>query len=43
VATTEALSDWLTAQGASVTRIWHEGGHELRDEELAAARDFLSR
>ncbi|MEQ1771152.1 MAG: alpha/beta hydrolase [Devosia sp.] len=41
-ATTEALIDWFTAQGAEVTPLWHDGGHELRQEEMLAARDFLS-
>jgi phospholipase/carboxylesterase len=27
---------------ADVTVEWHEGGHELRPTEIAAARQFLS-
>jgi phospholipase/carboxylesterase len=38
---TEALADWYRAQGAEVSQLWHAGGHELRQEELLAARDFL--
>lgn len=38
---TEALSAYLMAQGAEVTLSWHEGGHEIRREELLAIRDFL--
>lgn len=39
---TEALAAYLRAQGAEVTLAWHEGGHELRREELLAIRDFLA-
>jgi phospholipase/carboxylesterase len=39
---TQALADWYTAQGASVTQVWHPGGHEVRQEELLAARDFFA-
>ena len=38
---TQKLADWYTGQGASVTLFWHEGGHEVRNEELAAIRDHL--
>jgi len=38
---TQKLADWYTGQGASVTLFWHEGGHEVRNEELAAIRDYL--
>lgn len=41
-ATTEALSAYFSAQEATVTVVWHEGGHEIRPEELLAAREFLS-
>ncbi len=40
-ALTERLAAYLEAQGAAVTSFWHEGGHELRQEELLAVRDFL--
>lgn len=39
---TEALVAWLEAQGADVTTFWHDGGHEIRQEELLAVRDYLS-
>lgn len=39
---TQKLADWLTAQGADVTLFWHEGGHEIRQEELLAIRDWLA-
>lgn len=42
VAATEALLEYFTANGASAELVWHDGGHELRREELLAARDFLS-
>jgi phospholipase/carboxylesterase len=38
----EALAGWLQGQGAEVSLHWHEGGHEIRQDELLAARDFLS-
>lgn len=39
---TQRLADWYGAQGADVELFWHEGGHELRQEELLKARDFLA-
>lgn len=36
------LAAWLEAQGAEVSLVWHDGGHEIRQEELLAARDFLA-
>ena len=39
---TQALADWLKGQGADVTLFWHDGGHELRQEELLAMRDFFA-
>ncbi|HEV7275734.1 MAG TPA: alpha/beta hydrolase [Devosiaceae bacterium] len=40
---TEALADWYRKQGAELELFWHDGGHEIRQEELAAARAFLDR
>jgi phospholipase/carboxylesterase len=40
---TQALVDWLKSQGADVTLFWHDGGHEIRQEELLAVRDWLTR
>ncbi len=40
-AMTQALHDHFAANGADTRLFWHEGGHELRQEELLAARDFL--
>ncbi|MDB5539962.1 MAG: Esterase [Devosia sp.] len=39
----EALAAYFKAQGAETTLFWHEGGHEIRREELLAIRDFLAR
>ena len=39
---TEALAGWYRSQGAATEIFWHEGGHELRPEELAAAQRFLA-
>ncbi len=39
---TEALVAWFEAQGADVTVFWHDGGHEIRQEELLAVRDWLA-
>ncbi|MHB1109783.1 MAG: alpha/beta hydrolase [Devosia sp.] len=39
---TQRLADYFTAQGADVRLFWHKGGHEIRQEELLAIRDFLA-
>lgn len=39
---TEAFAAWLKQQGADVTVFWHDGGHELRQDELIAVRDYLA-
>jgi len=39
---TQALGDYFTGQGASADIVWHDGGHELRQEELVAAQGFLA-
>jgi phospholipase/carboxylesterase len=36
----ELLAAYLKEQGADVTVFWHEGGHEIRREELIAVRDW---
>ncbi len=41
VGTTEALLAYFEAQGANVEIAWHDGGHEVRPEEVAAAAAFL--
>jgi phospholipase/carboxylesterase len=40
---TQKLADWFKAQGADTTLFWHNGGHEIRQEELVAIRDYLNR
>ena len=42
-AATEALASYFKAQGAAVDLVWHDGGHDLRQSELIAARDLFSR
>jgi phospholipase/carboxylesterase len=39
---TSRLEAYLRAEGADVTMEWHEGGHELRPNEIAAAKNFLA-
>jgi phospholipase/carboxylesterase len=39
---TEQLGAYFTAQGARAAIAWHEGGHEIRQNEVQAARDFLA-
>ncbi|WP_163265685.1 alpha/beta hydrolase [Chelativorans alearense] len=39
---TERLMAHLGAAGAESEIVWHEGGHEVRPEEPAAARRFLA-
>jgi phospholipase/carboxylesterase len=38
---TQKLADWYKAQGALVTQVWHDGGHEISNDELVAVRDYL--
>lgn len=38
---TERLNAALRDKGAAVDLVWHDGGHEIRPGELAAARDFF--
>lgn len=40
---TQSLVDYFEAQGTKTELLWHEGGHELRTEELRAAQAFLAR
>ena len=39
---TSRLESYLRQLRADVTVEWHEGGHEIRQNELAAAKDFLA-
>lgn len=38
---TQALADYFTNNSAETQLTWHDGGHELRQEELAAIQRFL--
>ncbi|MDC9824924.1 alpha/beta hydrolase [Devosia sp. ZB163] len=38
----ELLAAYFKEQGAETTVFWHEGGHEIRREELLAVRDWLN-
>ncbi len=37
----ELLAAYFKQQGAETTVFWHDGGHEIRREELLAVRDWL--
>ena len=39
----EALGDYFNRHGAQTETYWHDGGHELRPEELRHAQAFLGR
>lgn len=39
---TERLVEWLTAQRVATKVEWHDGGHEIRQNEIDAARVFFS-
>lgn len=41
-AATQALGDYFAGQGAETSLRWHDGGHELRPEELRETQAFLS-
>ncbi len=41
--TTDALIGYLEGQGVETTAERHSGGHEVRPEELVAARHFLAK
>ena len=38
---TQALVDYLIAQGAEVSVVWHPGGHEIAQKEVDAVAGFL--
>jgi phospholipase/carboxylesterase len=42
VPTTAALADYFRRQGADLTLDWHDGGHEIRRNELEAVQRFLA-
>jgi len=39
---TQSLAQWFEKQGADTKLLWHEGGHEIRPQELSAIKDFLN-
>lgn len=39
---TQALIDYLTVQGATVTTHWHPGGHEITETEITAISTFMA-
>ena len=38
---TQTLADYFKAQKATVALEWHSGGHEIRQNEIAAAERFV--
>ena len=40
---TEELAEILTTGGADVSMFWYRGGHELSDDDIAAAKAWLSK
>jgi phospholipase/carboxylesterase len=38
---TQRLADYFAARNAQSSLVWHDGGHELRQEELLSAQDLL--
>lgn len=40
-AASQALADYFTANKAELSLAWHEGGHEIRQDELSAIQRFL--
>lgn len=40
--TTQALAAWFARQGAETDLFWHEGGHEVRQEEIGVIKTFLT-
>jgi phospholipase/carboxylesterase len=38
---TEKLGAYFEDQGADLTLFWHEGGHQIRQEELRAVKEYL--
>jgi predicted esterase len=43
VSTTEALAAIFTSFGADTEMYWHRGGHELGQDDIDAAQQWLSR
>jgi phospholipase/carboxylesterase len=41
-AVTQGLADYFARNGAGTSLFWHQGGHELRPEELRETQGFLA-
>lgn len=39
---TQQLADYFTGQGAATELFWHDGGHELRQQELQQTQQFMA-
>jgi phospholipase/carboxylesterase len=39
----ERLGSYFSSQGAAIESAWHDGGHEIRPEELAAVQTFVGK
>ncbi len=39
---TRALTEWFADQGTDLRTVWHTGGHEIGETELAALVEFLT-
>lgn len=42
-ALTQSLADYLTSQRAETELVWHSGGHELQQSEVAAIERFVGK
>ena len=40
---TDGLIAYFSDQSVDLSVVWHDGGHEIRQEELIAAQEFLNR
>ena len=40
---TERLEAYFSLQGAAIEAAWHDGGHDIRPEELAAVQAFVAK
>jgi phospholipase/carboxylesterase len=38
---TQSFADYLTSQGATTNLVWHSGGHEIQQSEVAAIERFV--
>jgi phospholipase/carboxylesterase len=39
---TDRLAEWFGQQGADLSLVWHPGGHEIAQSELAAIQEFAA-